>query len=260
VKRFRLRRSQCYPGDAPSASATVRKVGRNGKDAGRCTTTRRTETSTRAPSFNTVHARPDLSPRTIGACGSQTQLLQQHVSRGGQQHANWLAQKSLQLVRSICNSCSFRGRDGALLRAPRIDPCEPDLGTRLPPRVLSVEAPLRPRMPECVVLAQSSMSLSVYSFLLRHCFSSSSRWLRRISTASKVEQYGLGTPPGTDSSRPGGMQRSPDTCPAISPVPESAGAACAAVLPSLSVSWSACDHVASSLELESAHSFFARIS
>jgi hypothetical protein len=49
---FRLRRSQCYPGDAPSASATLRKVGRKGKDAGRCTTTRRTETSTRAPSFN----------------------------------------------------------------------------------------------------------------------------------------------------------------------------------------------------------------
>ena len=45
-------RGQCYPGDAPSASATRRKVGRNGKDVGRCTTTRRTETSTRAPSFN----------------------------------------------------------------------------------------------------------------------------------------------------------------------------------------------------------------
>src|SRR5271157_968759 len=47
-----VRRAQCYPGEAPSASATRRKVGRNGKDAGRCTITRRTETSTRAPSFN----------------------------------------------------------------------------------------------------------------------------------------------------------------------------------------------------------------
>jgi len=47
-----VRRGQCYPGEAPSASATRRKVGRKGKDAGRCTITRRTETSTRAPSFN----------------------------------------------------------------------------------------------------------------------------------------------------------------------------------------------------------------
>src|SRR5271157_1432424 len=30
---------------------------------------------------------PDLSPRTVGACGSQTQLLHQHISGGGQQHA-----------------------------------------------------------------------------------------------------------------------------------------------------------------------------
>src|ERR1035438_6581847 len=37
------------------------------------------------------------------------------------------------------NPMSFQG-------TTRIDPCEPDLGTRLPPRVLSVEAPLRPRM------------------------------------------------------------------------------------------------------------------
>src|SRR5664279_5251795 len=32
-----------YPVEAPSASATCRKVDRNGNDAGRCTTTRRTE-------------------------------------------------------------------------------------------------------------------------------------------------------------------------------------------------------------------------
>ena len=42
----------CYPVEAPSASATCRKVERNGKDAGRCTTTRRTEPITRAPSFS----------------------------------------------------------------------------------------------------------------------------------------------------------------------------------------------------------------
>ena len=41
-----------YPGEAPSASATCRKVDRNGNDAGRCTTTRRIEPSTRAPSFS----------------------------------------------------------------------------------------------------------------------------------------------------------------------------------------------------------------
>src|ERR1017187_9297466 len=76
-----VRRGQCYPGEAPSASATRRKVGRKGKDAGRCTITRRTETSTRAPSFS------NRSPRTVGACGSQAQLLHQHISGGGQQHA-----------------------------------------------------------------------------------------------------------------------------------------------------------------------------
>lgn len=41
-----------YPVEAPSASATCRKVDRNGNDAGRCTTTRRTEPITRAPSFS----------------------------------------------------------------------------------------------------------------------------------------------------------------------------------------------------------------
>jgi hypothetical protein len=30
---------------------------------------------------------PDLSPRTIGASGSQAQLLQQYISGSGQQHA-----------------------------------------------------------------------------------------------------------------------------------------------------------------------------
>jgi len=33
-----------------------------------------------------------------------------------------------------------------LLRAPRTDPCEPDSGTRLPPRVHNGKAPLGPRM------------------------------------------------------------------------------------------------------------------
>src|ERR1035438_9958009 len=42
----------CYPVEAPSASATCREVDRNGNDAGRCTTTRRTEPITRAPSFS----------------------------------------------------------------------------------------------------------------------------------------------------------------------------------------------------------------
>src|SRR5664279_2905776 len=41
-----------YPVEVPSASATCRKVDRNGNDAGRCTTTRRTEPITRAPSFS----------------------------------------------------------------------------------------------------------------------------------------------------------------------------------------------------------------
>src|SRR5450755_5146231 len=41
-----------YPVEAPSASASCRKVDRNGNDAGRCTTTRRTEHITRAPSFS----------------------------------------------------------------------------------------------------------------------------------------------------------------------------------------------------------------
>ena len=49
---FRAGDGSRYPGEAPSASATCRKAGRNGNDAGRCTTTRRTETSTRAPSFS----------------------------------------------------------------------------------------------------------------------------------------------------------------------------------------------------------------
>src|ERR1019366_148674 len=40
-----------YPVEAPSASATCRKVDRNGNDEGRCTTTRRTEPITRAPSL-----------------------------------------------------------------------------------------------------------------------------------------------------------------------------------------------------------------
>src|ERR1039458_8350699 len=40
-----------YPGEAPSSSAMCRKVARNGNDCGRCTTMRRTEPSTRAPSF-----------------------------------------------------------------------------------------------------------------------------------------------------------------------------------------------------------------
>ena len=40
-----------YPGEAPSSIAMCRKVARNGNDRGRCTTIRRTETTTRVPSF-----------------------------------------------------------------------------------------------------------------------------------------------------------------------------------------------------------------
>ena len=85
---FEVGPSSRYPGAAPSASATRRKVGRNGNDAGRCTTTRRTDRPHGHPVSATVPAvsRPELV-RNWCAAASQAQLLHQHVGGGGQQHA-----------------------------------------------------------------------------------------------------------------------------------------------------------------------------
>jgi len=115
---FRLRRSQCYPGDAPVPAPlsgrweeTERmRVGAPPRAAPRPARAR--------PVLTTVLAASRPEPAHNRACGPQTQLLQQHVSSSGQQHAELVAQKSLQLVRSICNSCSFRGRDAHYCAPP----------------------------------------------------------------------------------------------------------------------------------------------
>jgi hypothetical protein len=53
-------RWQCYPGEAPSAIATCRKAGRKGNDAGRCSTMRRTETTTRVRRYGKQPTTPKL--------------------------------------------------------------------------------------------------------------------------------------------------------------------------------------------------------
>lgn len=76
----------CYPARAPSARAIWRHASRSGVARGRCTTRRRTERTTWAPSLsnrsrNQVH----LGAGAGGAGGSEPQFLQEHVGGGRQQ-------------------------------------------------------------------------------------------------------------------------------------------------------------------------------
>jgi len=98
--------------------------------------------------------------------------------------------------------------------------------------------------------SQSSMSLGI-CFQVRRA-----RWLRRISARFQVEQYGLGHHQAPIVRRHRVYAKKPlTTCPSHFPVPESAGAACAAVL--LHSLYRGLHAITSRppLELESAHSF-----
>jgi len=147
-------------------------------------TTRRTETSTRAPSFNNRFTqRPDLKPahnrclRLADATPAATRKRRRSAARG----TGW--------PRNRCNWCGRSATHAVFAVGTRITARPPHRSVRArfrhtaPTSVLSVEAARQAKDAECVVLAaSSSMSLGI-CFQVRSCTAG----LRRISARFQVE-------------------------------------------------------------------------